>query len=211
MEIINTENLWRKFGVIAAILGFIVDIVAFFQIFGFRVIFSPTPSNGLNEPIISLKIPTDIETITFLIWLYSSVVFIVIAKKYEYDFEYSFPFIPLLLSALPVILLVVWLWGFRYISSWLYILLLPTTGYLAMSWYVGTTASYHFDKALLIISGISFGLTIIWFRSNFDWDFLVIVGTALASCLMGNGIGNSIGNREFDFFYWLKEGIEGFK
>jgi hypothetical protein len=110
----------------------------------------------------------------------------------------------MLSCALPPLLLVIWLWGFGYIAGWLYSLLLPTVGFLGMAWDAGIAYRPAADLWLRVLSLIAFSLTVLWFRSSFDWSFLWVVAAAIMSCLIGNGIGYSIGSEDFAPIEWIK-------
>jgi len=75
------KRIIRILGVVSGIIAFIVDVVAFLEIFGIRLIIRPSVSPvSFHGPPIILKVPGDAETITFLVWLYFTIIVVVIAK-----------------------------------------------------------------------------------------------------------------------------------
>ena len=202
------KRFLQKLGVFAMILGFIVDLVTFFHIFGVETILSPGPTSpSLRDSPVFLKPPTDMETVTFLLWLYSSVILLIVAKR----LTHVQPFIPLILSTVPGLMLVVWLWGFGYTAEWLYVFFLPTVGFISMSWLAASKVHQAYNRALMVLSLIAVGLTILWFRASLTWPFPLVVVSAAMSCLVGNGLGYSISEQEPNPIIWITHGIKAFE
>lgn len=202
------KTLLQRLGIIAMILGLFVDLVAFFRIFGVENILSPVlTSLSLQDTPILLKQPTDIETLTFLIWLYSSIILLIVARR----LTHTHPSIPLILSTTPASMLLVWSWGFGYIVNWLYIFSLPIVGFISMSWFAASMVHQAYNRALIVLSLIAVGLTILWFQASLTWPFPLIVFAATMSCMVGNGIGYGIGERDPDPISWITHGIRAFQ
>lgn len=191
------------FGIVSAILGFIVDLVAFIKIVGIDFIVAPaitaTPSRA---PLISIRLPASAELITFLIWFYTAIALFLFtimmfasrtrpryaaANEPWYKLLLPLPFFALIPS-----LLAVWLWVFGHVPVWLYVFLVPTL------WFSGV---YSYKLLLLVkkeglvgytILFSAIGPAIIWFRSGYDWSLPWILVITIVALLTGSFVGRLV-------------------
>lgn len=221
------DNLKRAFGVfsvLAAVLGFFLNVVALFQMFGVQIILAPVPSvPSLESSMTAVKLSADVETLTLLAWIYSSIVLVWFALRRGYSGDSGF--VPLLSCGTVPMLLMMWLWVFGYLPAWSYVLLLPTTivavmavtgGYLG---YIYAAYNSLARRTLVIVDLAAFGFVVLWFRGNFGWTLPLTLPVALFLCAVttetGYNLGRLLASRSgpdyrYEPFVWLIDAIRGY-
>jgi hypothetical protein len=184
------------FFLISAILGFLVDLVAFLGFFGAGAILIPVESATPRSLLPHLSVPAGLETVTFFIVIYTFIAMIflyrwvfqrILDRKFDDRQYYLLGFIYILAPTLPVI----WFWVFEHLALWLYVFLIPTFVSVGLTkWVIPALEETDINQAIVWIVCLFFLAPVtVWFESGYGWSVLGSFGITCVSAGIGAGIG----------------------
>lgn len=191
------RGCFSLFAFVSGIIAFIVDVIAFLSLFGISFIVSPSTTGDFNGRVVMMDFPVSAEVFTFLAWFYAALIIVffsaVIVNSnrgyYSSTPGLGIPGVLLLIfSPLVAMSWAVWLGGFGYIPSWLYIFMIPTMGFVGLSWYAGLCMSARSMVGVVVLL-LAIGPAILWLRAGFDWGFGWIIFVSFISLLIGSLFG----------------------
>lgn len=187
----DNEGCLGTFTAVTGVLGFVVDIIALISIFGIDLIVQPTMRGSASHPALILKLPVDAEVITFIIWVYALVAGIAMPMLWTDRFDVDWgcvtgPSYGFYCAIVPP-LLAVWLWGFGYIPSWLYVFLVAALGFLGMNWFALIITVSTEEGWGCLAPLIALGPALLWLYAGYDIAFIWVILIAFLAWLVGGG------------------------